>query len=159
MGIYDEDRFSFPTVNVSARQLKWPLLAIVLLIVVVGGLFTVAELLKPKPLLLSLEPNPLDMAEQPGSYLKVWVLNMTEKDVSGGFVKVEELGSDRLVIFPVSREIGPMAAGMREELGLFVIRPNPGKEVNSGSYKLRVSIFMDNEFIGEEELTLELKVV
>ncbi len=161
MSIYDENKFSFPTVKVSFKQFKYPLIAIVALIVIVAALFSLNEFLKPKPLTLSISPNPLDLTAhgEASSLLNARVFNTTNETASSIVVKVEELGTSNLIIFPDRRRIDAMASGMNQQLDPFVIRPNPNKEINSGSYKLRVSLFISEKKVAEEELTLVIKAV
>ncbi|MAG21707.1 MAG: hypothetical protein CL943_00175 [Candidatus Diapherotrites archaeon] len=162
MSIYDENKtFNFPTVKVSLKQFKYPLLAIIVLIVVLALLFSLAEFLKPKPLEVSLAPNPLDLttSTESSSLLNVNVFNTDSTTVSSVVVKVEEVGSNKLIIFPVSRRIDSMAPGTSRELKAFVLRPDPTKEIQSGSYKVRISLSINGQEIANEELILGVKVV
>ncbi len=161
MSIYDESKFSLPSVNISMKQLKAPLMAIVGIIVVIAVLFSVAEFLKPKPLSLSISPNPVDLTdfEKSSASLRITVVNIEPGTLSNVVVKVEEVGSSQLLIFPDSRKISAMAPGTEQDLAPFIVRPNPNKQINSGSYKLRVSLSVGGEEKYFEELTLEVKAV
>ena len=161
MSIYDGNSFSLPSVNISLKQLKVPLMAIVGIIVVIAIVFSVAEFLKPRPLSLSISPNPLDLTEfsWSTSLLEVKVVNTFNETVSNVVVKVEEVGSNQLFVFPESRRIESMAPGTKQELKLFVVRTDPNKQINSGSYKLRVSLSIEGEEKYSEELILEVKAV
>ncbi len=162
MGIYDDDNsFSLPSINISLRQLKYPVLAILAIIVAVALLVSLNEALKPKPLSFSLSPNPLDLSEHAAasSMLNVNVFNTSVQTESSLVVRVEEIGSGNLIISPASRRIDSMASGTERTLDPFVIRPNPGKEINSGSYKVKLSLFVQGEKKYEDQLTFVVKAV
>ncbi|MDP6670351.1 MAG: hypothetical protein QGI60_00870 [archaeon] len=161
MSIYDGNSFSMPSVNISLKQLKVPLMALIGIIIVIAIVFSISEFLKPKPLSLSISPNPLDLTDFSWStaLLETKVVNTFNETVSDVVVKVEEVGSSQLFIFPASRRIESMAPGTKQELKPFVVRTDPNKQINSGSYKLRVSLSIGGEEKHSEELILEIKAV
>jgi hypothetical protein len=160
MSIYDENQFNFPTVKVSWKQLKYPVMVVVFGILVLFALFSLVEFIRPDPLAVSLEPNPLDLTKDSGmSLLNVTVFNTSASTASNIIVSAVEVGSDKLIVFPVQRGIDSMAAGTEQDLPPFVVRPHPEKEINSGSYKIRVVLSIDGKEEAEEELTLVLKAV
>ena len=161
MGIYDENKYSYPTMKVSIKQLKLPLAMLAAIIVVALLAFSLNEALKPRPLAVLLAPNPLDLALHSGTsaMLDVGIFNTFPSTVSSVVVKVEEVGSSALIIFPASRRIDSMAPATDRKLDSFVIRPNPGKEIQSGSYKIMVSVSFDGQKVDSRELVLVIKAV
>lgn len=160
MGIYDDSRPLLSIPGISLGKLKYPAFVVVALVVLLAMFFYLYEALKPKPLLVSLAPNPLDLTEgQSSTFLSVRVFNTLNRTVSSVVVVVEEVGSRELIVFPNKRETGSMASGTDRLLKDFVIRPNPLREIKSGSYKIRVSLFFDGEAVAEEELILSIRAV
>jgi len=161
MSIYDENRFSMPDVNISMKQLKLPLMALAGLIILMVLLFAVGEMLKPKPLVVSLTPNPLDLLAhaESSSRLDVVVFNAESGTVNNIVVRVEEIGGDNMIISPGHRVIDSMAAGTDQKLDPFVIRPDPTRAINSGSYKLRVILLVNGVEKAEENLLFAIKAV
>lgn len=161
MGIYDDNRFSFPTVKISFKQFKYSAIAIVALIFAIALLFALNDVLRPSQLELSLQPNPLDLTSflQSSATLDIKVFNVKNETVSPLVVTVSEVGGNNLLIFPASREVDSMGPQTVQELKPFIIRVNPGKTINSGSYKLKVVLEVAGEKTAEEELTLSVKAV
>jgi hypothetical protein len=91
--------------------------------------------------------------------MSVSVFNTGNETVSSLLVRVEEVGSSKLIIFPTSRRIEAMAPQTERKLKPFVVRPDPGKEIESGSYKIRVSLLVNGEEKAAEELMLVIKAV
>ena len=141
--------------------MKFPILTIIVLLVVLFAVVTVAELIKPKPLYASISPNPLDLTkfEESSALLDVGVVNTMTETISSVVVRVEEVGSSQLIIFPASRRIDSMAPGTEQQLSQFVIRPDPNRQINSGSYKLNISLLIEGEKQYEKELVIVIKAV
>jgi hypothetical protein len=160
MGLYDGKR----NVNLNLkfdfdwRRMKLPLISLATIVVLFVFAVAIFLAVQPKPIAASLEPNPLNLANDMDSYLTVTINNASEATASNVIVSVETEASDAITIFPGQREIQTLGRGENRTLSPFVISPNPSAQVYSGTYILTIKTVINGQAF-EEKVSLELKAV
>lgn len=165
MGIYDNKkepvvklkfRFGF-----SRKKMKYPAILILGLIAIVIAFFAIQIVLQPQAIIYSLNPNPLDLAQEQTTLLTVNVFNVTGANATGSLLEVNAIASESFVITPKSQSISILEAGARREY-IFQIRPfnqaNPSAGIPAGDYKIRIHLIVNSEEF-EKEAVLQVKRV
>ncbi len=160
MGLYDGKRnlnlnFKF---DFDWRKMKLPLLSLGTIVVLFVFAVLIFLMVQPKPILASLDPNPLNLANEMDSYLTVSINNVSCATASNVIVTVETEASDAITIFPKEREIPTLGKGENRTLSPFVVSPNPVGIVYSGTYNITIKTVINGQAF-EEKVSLELKAV
>ncbi len=157
MSIYDDKKVDLKF-HFSWKDFKWPILAMLALILVLAVAFTLSVVLQPKALYLKIEPNPLDLSDpaKPGyTSLNATVYNITGKNASNVLIEVKPLSKDNVIVFPQSQTI-LMLGTTEKKSANFILRANPNQKIFAGEYEINVTMKI-NSIIYTEKAILTIK--
>jgi len=149
VGIYD-NKISFDFASLTKKAFPF-VLAIIVIIGVFLLLSTITEMAKPKTISASLSDNPLDTAKDSFTKLTVTITNTTAKNAPVVVVEVLPEDSEAIIVSPKQADLGLIEKG-NERTTEFIVRPNPGKTVLSGTYSINVFAVMNGERFRETVL-------
>ena len=140
MSIYDESK-SLPKFSFSYSKLKFPVLAVVVILFIAFLIISASSLFKPDPLLVSFEEANFDLSEKDSLLMKIVVVNVLEEDVIDSTLKVNPVDKDSISVFPEEVLIPILGKG---ESRTFNFNVRALKEnIPSGNYKIQVG-FLSN---------------
>jgi len=160
MGLYDgkfKPSIAFK-LDFDWRKLKVPALGFAALLVVLFFAFSIAVMVMPRALSSTISPNPLNLSSDLDSFLTVKVNNVTDATAASIIVSVEASDQHSIDIFPKSQEIQTLGKGENRTLSPFVVSPNPGYNVYSGTYILTIKTEINGQQFSEQ-VALEIKAV
>jgi hypothetical protein len=159
MGIYDNKKEMNFRLGFSWKQFKYPALLIMGIIVIVLAFFAVQQLLQPQPIIASISPNPISLAQNQTALLTVDAVNTTGENASSTLIKVLPAASEMFVVTPGQQEISTLEAGGRRQF-LFQIRPfnsaSPEENVPPGDYKIGIVFRINGQEFSKEKV-LQIK--
>lgn len=153
MSIYKRD-FGF---DFNFRILKWPAVAIGIIIAVIAVYWGLMLLLQPQAIMIRYENNPLDLKDSNNALMYITATNVTENDVENARISLEAVDKESIVVFPEARIIGTMAKGENRILS-FTVSPNlaPVKEIYSGDYVVNIKLYLGDE-VFEAKATITIR--
>ena len=157
MSIYDDKKVDLKF-HFSLKDFKWPILAMLALVLVLAVAFTLSVVLQPKALYLKIEPNPLDLSDPAKAgytSLNVKAYNLTGSNASNVSIEVFPLSKDNVIVFPQSQTI-PMLGTRENKSTTFILRPNPNQKIFAGDYEINVTMKI-NSLIYTEKAILTIK--
>jgi hypothetical protein len=159
MGIYDNKKRPAAKFDFSLGQLKYPAIFLGVLIVIIIVFFALQALFQPQPIIVSLNPNPIDLAQAQAALLTVNAVNTTQENSASASLRVVPVASEMFVVTPASQEISTLEAGGRREF-VFQIRPfnkaNPDSTVPPGDYKIKIFFEINGQKFSKE-IVLQIK--
>ncbi|HLD59187.1 MAG TPA: hypothetical protein VI977_06175 [archaeon] len=159
MGIYDNKKQVNFKLGFSLKKLKYPLLLVIGIILIVLAFFAVQPLFQPQPIIASINPNPLSLAQDSTALLTVDAVNTTGQNASSALIKVIPAAPEMFVVTPLQQRISTLEAGGRRQF-VFQVRPfnsaNAEAAVPPGDYKIRI-VFQVNAQEFSKELVLQIK--
>jgi hypothetical protein len=159
MGIYDNKKRPAAKFDFSLGQLKYPTIFLGTLIVIIIVFFALQALFQPQPIIVSLNPNPIDLAQAQATLLTVNAVNTTQENSASASLRVVPVASEMFVVTPASQEISTFEAGARREF-VFQIRPfnkaNPDSTVPPGDYKIKIFFEINGQEFSKE-IVLQIK--
>ncbi|MDD5162687.1 MAG: hypothetical protein PHD95_00595 [Candidatus ainarchaeum sp.] len=159
MGIYDNKKKQGIKFGFSFKQFKYPAIFVGGLIVIIIVFLALQALLEPQPIIVSINPNPIDLAQEETALLTVNAVNTTQQNSASSSLKVVPVASEMFVVTPALQEISTFEAGARREF-VFQIRPlnkaNPNSIVPPGDYKIKILLAINGQEFSKE-IVLQIK--
>ncbi len=156
MGIYNGKKSS--SVSAPAIGSKSLFLVGAIIVVAVALFFAIAvvpDFLKPKSIVSFFTLNPLDASKEQNTVLKVRVFNPLDETVQNASLSVLPVAADDLIVYPQSQIITTFGSREFREFS-FSVRPNPGKKVSPGTYRIRLVLEIRGQKF-EDETVLVIK--
>ncbi len=139
MSIYDESKSlpSLPKFSFGYDKLKFPLIAVIAVLVIAFLIVSFSSLFKPDPLLISFEEPTFDLTEKKSLVMKIVVFNVLEKDVSDSVITVTPVDAGAITVFPKEVFIATLGKGETRTFQEFNVRPLH-ENIASGNYEIEI---------------------
>ena len=139
MSIYDESKSmpSLPKFSFGYEKLKFPLIAVIAVLVIAFLIVSFSSLFKPDPLLISFEESTFDLSQRNSLVMKIVVFNVLEKDVSDSVISIEPVDKDAITVFPNEVLIPTLGKGETRTYNEFNVRPLH-ENIASGNYEIKI---------------------
>jgi hypothetical protein len=157
MSIYDDRKPlpSMPKFSFGYDKLKFPLIAVIAVLVIAFLLVAFSSLFKPDPLLVSFNKSAFDLKQEDKILLmKVVVMNVSGEDAVDSVIKVKAVDSDSLIVFPEEISVPVLGKGEARELN-FNIRA-VHEEISSGNYEINIG-FLSNGKLFTKRVSIYVK--
>ena len=153
MSIYDESK-SLPKFSFSYSKLKFPIIAVIAVLIIAFLIVSFSFLFKPDPLLVSFEEANFDLSEKNSLLMKIVVVNVLEKDITDSVIKVNPVDQDSITVFPKEISIPVLGKG---ESRTFNFNVRALKEnIPSGNYEIQVG-FLSNGRLFVKRVSIYIK--
>lgn len=137
MSIYDEAKsMSLPKFSFGFDKLKFPVIAVIIVLIIAFLIVLIPSLFKPDPLLVSFEENQFDLSEKKSLLMKIVVVNVLEEDAADSKLKADPVDEDSITISPKEVLIPTLGKGETRTFN-FNIRPL-NENIPSGNYEIQV---------------------
>ncbi|PIN99246.1 MAG: hypothetical protein COT90_00415 [Candidatus Diapherotrites archaeon CG10_big_fil_rev_8_21_14_0_10_31_34] len=135
MSIYDETK-SLPKFSFDYSKLKFPVLAVIIVLVIVFLIVSASSLFKPDPLFVSFEDPTFDLSEKNSLLMKIVVSNVLEEDAVDSTLKVDPIDADSIIISPEEVSIPVLGKGESRTFNFNLRALN--ENIASGNYEIQV---------------------
>lgn len=135
MSIYDETK-SLPKFSFSYSKLKFPFLAVIVVLVIAFLIVSASSLFKPDPLLVSFEEPTFDLSKRKSLLMKIVVVNVLEEDVIDSVIKVSPVDEESITVSPEEVLVPILGKGESRTFNFNVRALN--ENIPSGNYKIQV---------------------
>jgi len=159
MGIYDNKKKANVKFGFSLKQARYPAIFLGALILIIIVFLALQALFQPQPIIASLNPNPIDLAQGQTTMLTVDVVNTTKANSASSTLKIFPVASEMFVITPESQQISTLEAEGRRQfvfLARLFNKNNPGAAVPPGDYKINI-LFSINGREFSKQIVLQIK--
>jgi len=135
MSIYDETK-SLPKFSFSYAKWKFPLMAVITVLIIVFLIVSFSSLFKPDPLMVSFEKPSFDLSERQSLLMKIVVVNILEEDAVDSVITITPVDKDSISVFPEEVSIPVLGKGETRKYD-FNIRPL-FEGIPSGNYEIEI---------------------
>ncbi|MFH1664477.1 MAG: hypothetical protein ABH986_06795 [archaeon] len=148
MSIYDESKslpkFSF---GFSYSKLKYPILAVIAVLLIAFLVVSLSSLFKPDPLLVSFEKPEFDLSERSSLLMTVVVFNVLEEDAVDSVIKVNAVDEKSITVFPEEITVPVLGKGESRtfNFNLRALKEN----ISSGNYEIQVGFLSGNRLFAK----------
>ncbi|MBU2099820.1 hypothetical protein KKG83_02030 [Candidatus Micrarchaeota archaeon] len=155
MSIYDESKsLSMPKFSFGYDKLKFPLLAVIAVLIIAFLIIAFSSLFKPDPLLVSFSESSFDLSQEDKILMKVVVVNVSGEDAVDSVIKAKAVDSDSIVVFPEEVSVPVLGKGESRsfDFNLRALR----EDIPSGNYEINIG-FLSNGRLFTKRVSIYVK--